>query len=342
MDDSFHLVNMGQMQLTYLNIRMKSVKMEPQHLSMSSIIITTGFESPRPQYHDARLDMSAACPHPQKDHAQFATVCISTRVPKKRKETAIYWNSKAQREREKESEREAEENHDHGQQTWPTKKKKRRSKNSSEECRKPTQKPQSGPKSQKKKGKEKNRSRGGEVRDSYLKKSIGEEQRVRVSSMCSRQMANNLNEEEVVTVGATTALLGAMAVLLRNHNNRDTNNETRILQILRQPYVNRDVDRENYINSVLYCGDTHCLNQIRMRPGPFFKLCEMLDTKHMSVREQVLMFLHLIGHNVRFRAIGESSFVAPADIISKKFNVKYLSDHVDNHLRTVKSARHHS
>ena len=47
-----------------------------------------------------------------------------------------------------------------------------------------------------------------------------------------------------------------------------------------------------------------------MRPGPFFELCEMLEmrallvnTKHMSVREQVLMFLHLIGHNVRFRAI---------------------------------------
>ncbi|KAJ8432666.1 hypothetical protein Cgig2_002053 [Carnegiea gigantea] len=47
-----------------------------------------------------------------------------------------------------------------------------------------------------------------------------------------------------------------------------------------------------------------------MRPSPFFKLCEMLErraplinTKHMSVGEQVLIFLHLIGHNVRFRAI---------------------------------------
>jgi len=33
-----------------------------------------------------------------------------------------------------------------------------------------------------------------------------------------------------------------------------------------------------------------------------------------------------------------SSFVAITDMISKKFNVKYLSDHVDNHLRTVKTA----
>ncbi|KAJ8438837.1 hypothetical protein Cgig2_023029 [Carnegiea gigantea] len=158
-------------------------------------------------------------------------------------------------------------------------------------------------------------------------------------------MANDLNEEEAVVIGATISLLGVTTALLRNHNNRDTDNETRISQIWRQPFVNRDVDRENYINSVLYCGDTHYLNYIRMRPGPFFELCEMLErrallvnTRHTSEREQVLMFLHLIGHNVRFRAIGGSSFVAIADMISKKFNVKCLSDHVDNHLRTMKTA----
>ncbi|KAJ8445045.1 hypothetical protein Cgig2_022565 [Carnegiea gigantea] len=173
-------------------------------------------------------------------------------------------------------------------------------------------------------------------------------------------MANDLNEE-VVVIGATTALLGATAALLRNHINRDTYNEIWVSQIPRQPYVNRDVDRENYINSVLYCGGTHCLNQIWMRSGSFFKLCEMLERrallvnmKHMSVREQVLMFLHLIGHNVRFRATGgrffrstwtihsyfhiSSSFVGAADMISKKFNVKCLPDHIDNHLRTVKIA----
>ncbi|KAJ8424165.1 hypothetical protein Cgig2_032100 [Carnegiea gigantea] len=158
-------------------------------------------------------------------------------------------------------------------------------------------------------------------------------------------MANNLNGEEHVVIGATIALLGATAALHRNHNNRDNDNETRIPQILRQPYVNRDADQENYINNVLHCKDTHCLYQIQMRSGAFFKLCEMfkrrallVNMKHMSVREQVLMFFHLIGHNVRFSAIGRSSFVAAADMISKKFNAKCRSDHVDNHLRTVKSA----
>jgi len=45
-----------------------------------------------------------------------------------------------------------------------------------------------------------------------------------------------------VVIGATTSLLRGTMTLLRNHNNRDTDNETRISQIPHQPYVNRDVD----------------------------------------------------------------------------------------------------
>ncbi|KAJ8430858.1 hypothetical protein Cgig2_015518 [Carnegiea gigantea] len=105
-----------------------------------------------------------------------------------------------------------------------------------------------------------------------------------------------------------------MTALLRSHNNRDTDNEIRVFEIPRQPYVNRDINRENYISSILYCGDTDCLNQIRIRLGPFSKLCEMLErrallvnTMHMSRREQGLMFLRLLCHNVWFRAIGGTS-----------------------------------
>jgi len=50
-------------------------------------------------------------------------------------------------------------------------------------------------------------------------------------------MANYLNEEEVVVIGATTAL-SATAALLKSHNNRDTDNEIRVPQSLCQPYVN--------------------------------------------------------------------------------------------------------
>ncbi|KAK5794000.1 hypothetical protein PVK06_035189 [Gossypium arboreum] len=50
---------------------------------------------------------------------------------------------------------------------------------------------------------------------------------------------------------------------------------------------------------------------IRMRPIAFFNLCDILSrnnllqsTKSVYIREQVLIFLHIIGHNVRFRVIG--------------------------------------
>ncbi|KAJ8423113.1 hypothetical protein Cgig2_033466 [Carnegiea gigantea] len=79
------------------------------------------------------------------------------------------------------------------------------------------------------------------------------------------------------------AFLGLIAALLRNYNSRDTDNETRVSQVPYQPYVNRDVSRENYINRVLRA--------------------LLVNTMHMSVREQLLMFLHLLGDNVRFRII---------------------------------------
>ena len=49
----------------------------------------------------------------------------------------------------------------------------------------------------------------------------------------------------------------------------------------------------------------------------FYRLCEALDGKgllantlNMSVKEQVLMFLQLVGYNERFRAIRER-FLTP-------------------------------
>jgi len=102
-----------------------------------------------------------------------------------------------------------------------------------------------------------------------------------------------------------------MSTILKYHER----NDGEISQIPRQPRVNRDIDRENYINSVLLCGDRHCIDQIRMSPMAFFRLCETLEGKgllastvHMSVKEQMLMFLHLLGHNVRFRVIGGRFF----------------------------------
>ncbi|PPD69871.1 hypothetical protein GOBAR_DD33248 [Gossypium barbadense] len=82
-------------------------------------------------------------------------------------------------------------------------------------------------------------------------------------------------------------------------------------EIASRPRVDRDYERENYINSILYSGDQHCIDVIRMRPIAFFNLCDILSrnnllqsSKSVNIREQVVIFLHIIGHNVRFRVIG--------------------------------------
>ena len=95
----------------------------------------------------------------------------------------------------------------------------------------------------------------------------------------------------------------------------------------RAPYVNHAAEREHYINSILHEGESHCVNQIRMKPIAFHHLCHILfegkhvcSTIHMSVTEQVLMFCHIIGYNMRFRVIG-SRFHRSTETVHRYFKV---------------------
>ena len=95
----------------------------------------------------------------------------------------------------------------------------------------------------------------------------------------------------------------------------------------RAPYVNRAAEREHYINSILHESERLCVSQIRMKSIAFHQLCHILTegkhvcpTIHMSVTEQVLIFLHIIGHNVRFRVIG-SQFHRLTETIYRYFKV---------------------
>ena len=64
-----------------------------------------------------------------------------------------------------------------------------------------------------------------------------------------------------------------------------------------------------------------------MKPIAFHQLCHILTegeylclTIHMSVTEQVLIFLHIIGHNVRFHVIG-SRFHKLIETVHRYFKV---------------------
>ena len=98
-------------------------------------------------------------------------------------------------------------------------------------------------------------------------------------------------------------------------------------RLLRAPYVNHAAEREEYINSILHGSEGHCVNQIRMKPITFHHLCHILtegehvrSTIHMSVTEQVFIFLHIIGHNVRLRVIG-SRIYRSTETVHRYFEV---------------------
>ena len=113
----------------------------------------------------------------------------------------------------------------------------------------------------------------------------------------------NKNIKAAILASAASVLLVEVALLRKLWCRRR--------RLPRAPYVNHAVEREEYINSVLHGTETHCMNQLRMKPIAFHHLCHILTegdhvrpTIHMSVTEQVFIFLHIISHNVRFRVMG--------------------------------------
>ena len=92
-------------------------------------------------------------------------------------------------------------------------------------------------------------------------------------------------------------------------------------------YVNHAAKREEYINSILHGSERYCVNQIRMKSIAFHHLCHILTegehvrpTIHMSVTEQVFIFLYSIGHNMRFRVMG-SRIYRSTETVHKYFKV---------------------
>ncbi|TVU20880.1 hypothetical protein EJB05_30481, partial [Eragrostis curvula] len=76
------------------------------------------------------------------------------------------------------------------------------------------------------------------------------------------------------------------------------------------PLSAMDEERQKNLNKIYNCNDIECVNMLRMRRAPFFNLCNLLRSRNLlrdsinsCVEEQVAMFLHVVGHNQRFRVI---------------------------------------
>ena len=76
------------------------------------------------------------------------------------------------------------------------------------------------------------------------------------------------------------------------------------------PMFQRDIERQANLRFIYESDDIQCVELLRMSKVPFFELCGLFRSRHLlrdsihsSVEEQVAMFLHVVGHNQRFRVV---------------------------------------
>jgi len=105
-----------------------------------------------------------------------------------------------------------------------------------------------------------------------------------------------------VCIGVAVTVIATGVTIIEQKRNR--------IYIPREPRINAITQREFYIDSILNRGDRHCVEQICMKPVVLYNLCDVLTsrdllllTRNVSIREQVIVFLQIVGQNQRFRFI---------------------------------------
>jgi len=91
------------------------------------------------------------------------------------------------------------------------------------------------------------------------------------------------------------------------------------------PMAVRDQQRMNNLRYIYESDDVHCVNLLRMKRAPFFQMCDLFrsrqlvtDSIHACIGEQGAMFLHVVGHNERFRVV-DLNFRRLGETISRFF-----------------------
>jgi hypothetical protein len=92
------------------------------------------------------------------------------------------------------------------------------------------------------------------------------------------------------------------------------------------PRTHAERHRQSTLQMMYNYNDTECIAMLRMRRVPFFSLCNLLrsrglvpETVGCPVEEQVAMFLHVVGHNQRFRVVHQS-FRRSIETVSRIFH----------------------
>lgn len=81
-----------------------------------------------------------------------------------------------------------------------------------------------------------------------------------------------------------------------------------------------------FVDEVLNSESEHCLENFRMDKHVFYKLCDILQAKgllrhtnRIKIEEQLAIFMFIVGHNLRTRAVQEL-FRYSGETISRHFN----------------------
>lgn len=105
--------------------------------------------------------------------------------------------------------------------------------------------------------------------------------------------------------------------------------QCRIVRV-REPSWYDPISQSQTLNNTIGVSDTECINQVRMGRRCFRVLCYLVrdigglrDTRNMKVEEMVAMFLHILGHDEKNRAI-HLGFQRSPETISRNFH-KVLS-----------------
>ncbi|XP_015612739.1 uncharacterized protein [Oryza sativa Japonica Group] len=127
----------------------------------------------------------------------------------------------------------------------------------------------------------------------------------------------------LVCIAATNLLLSMMAMIIRS---RKRTRGSRREGIRYGPMAERDRIRIEYLETKIWFNDTTCIDMLRLRKGSFFRFCKLFrdrglleDTIHMCIEEQVAMFLHTVGHNLRNRLV-RTNYGRSGETVSRYFN----------------------
>jgi hypothetical protein len=128
----------------------------------------------------------------------------------------------------------------------------------------------------------------------------------------------------VVYVATAHMLLSMMACVIESRK-RKRHGHAAVGHISYGPIYERDRKRMEYLDKI-WKSDVTCVNMLRLNRSSFFRFCQLIrnrgllqDTIHMCVDQQIAMFLHTIGYNVRNRLVG-TNFARSGETVSRYFN----------------------